>query len=113
MTVTAETTGVLADIKAERARQVALWGVHDWLDGTGTPEQMIALARARIAYAEVFPPGGDWSMGTWWAILTEEYAEVGVETDPDRLYAELVQLAASAGQWAEAIKRRTIAAGFQ
>lgn len=37
---------------------------------------------------------------TWWDVLREEFYEVGVEDDPERLRAELVQVAAMAFRWA-------------
>lgn len=42
----------------------------------------------------------------WRHILDEEVAEALAETDPERLRAELVQVAAVAVQWIEALDRR-------
>lgn len=49
--------------------------------------------------------GGDGTV-TWWHILREEVFEAAAEEDPDKLRAELVQVAAVALKWAEAIDRR-------
>ena len=49
--------------------------------------------------------GGDGSV-TFEHILTEEWAEAMAESDPDALRAELVQVAAVAVQWIEAIDIR-------
>lgn len=43
---------------------------------------------------------------TWDGILLEEVYEALAEADPGRLYDELIQVAAVAEQWAEAILRR-------
>jgi hypothetical protein len=43
---------------------------------------------------------------TWRHILTEEVYEAFAESDPTKLRAELVQVAAVAVQWIQAIDRR-------
>jgi hypothetical protein len=43
---------------------------------------------------------------TWRDILHEEVCEAFAETDPEALRAELVQVAAVAVKWVEAIDRR-------
>jgi hypothetical protein len=45
---------------------------------------------------------------TWRDILLEEVAEAFAEDDPGRLRAELIQVAAVATQWVEAIDRRGV-----
>ena len=52
----------------------------------------------------------DTGRGTWVSILLEEVFEACAEDDPARLRAELVQVAAVALQWADAIDRRTMGA---
>lgn len=49
--------------------------------------------------------GGDGTV-TWWHILREEVLEAAAESDPEALRAELIQVAAVAMKWAEAIDRR-------
>lgn len=97
---------VCADVIRERVRQVAKWGndsANDHPDGTGREHD-----RLRAAEAQAFT---DWlaqvpGRVTWRAILAEEVAEAFAETDPEKLRAELVQVAAVAVKWVEAIDRR-------
>lgn len=98
------------ELLAERRRQDQKWGpVQQYLDrpdGTGgTTEENDSqgcLADARERY-RVADEAGEL---TWAHILDEEHAEVIAEADPDKLVAELVQLAAVALKHAEAIRLR-------
>jgi hypothetical protein len=95
---------VLSDIEDERARQDAKWGEQNHPDGTG----MFPRADRRAAddarrECQMLAAGG---MCTWRAILAEEVAEAFAETDPDKLRAELVQVATVAVQWVETLDRR-------
>ncbi len=93
----------LAAVAAERARQDAKWGaVRDHDDGTGSAFAPAEVA-ARIACNEAFRNGTE----TWRHILTEEFYEALAESDPERLRAELIQVASVACCWAQAIARRT------
>lgn len=98
---TRATLDVLSDVFAERVKQHHRWGANDWPDGTGGAGAADDLASARLAYDQAFRSGG-----AWLAILAEEFAEVAAETSRDELRAELVQVAAVAVQWVEAIDRR-------
>ncbi|MGW4030768.1 hypothetical protein ACWEFL_15850 [Streptomyces sp. NPDC004838] len=104
------TARVLADITAERRRQDARWGVQNHPDGTG-PDHLvldtIPVALAAHAARELCQRYTDMGIVTWRDILTEESCEALAETDPARLRAELVQVAAVCAAWAEAIDRRT------
>lgn len=91
------------DIRAERVRQVDKWGIHDWPDGWGYGLARYQAESSRVACDEAFEQG----RGTWRHILNEEVLEVFAETDTARIRAELVQVAAVAVQWIEAIDRRT------
>ncbi|SDS28339.1 hypothetical protein [Microlunatus soli] len=100
-------TDVLADVAAERARQDARWGEQNHPDGTGAdytlsevPELDVRFARTRCDRA--FERGA----GSWEHILYEEFCEAMAEDDPARLRAELLQLAAVAVHWMEAIDAR-------
>jgi hypothetical protein len=86
----------------ERDRQDIQWGQQDHPDGTGDPAlaTYLLLARERIARAV---QDGELN---WMLILNEEFAEACVETDPDKLRIELIQVAAVAVAWVEAIERR-------
>jgi len=102
VTSEARTAKVLAAVGAERVRQRVRWGENDWPDGTGTATDHAALIDARDDYARTFNEGS----GSWRAILAEEVAEAFAESAPESLRAELVQVAAVAVQWIEAIDRR-------
>ncbi|WP_230207646.1 hypothetical protein [Microlunatus sp. Gsoil 973] len=98
---------VLAEIADERARQDARWGEQNHPDGTGAayglnmvPELTAEFAKQRCDAA--FARG----LGTWEHILYEEFCEAMAEDDPDRLRAELVQTAAVAVHWIEALDLR-------
>ena len=60
-------------------------------------EALVELLAAAHRYT-----GGE---GTWADILREEYFEALAETDPARLRVELIQVAAVAVAWVEAIDR--------
>lgn len=100
---------VLSDVAAERARQDEKWGEQNHPDGTGPQVAHGFLGRmaehaehARDACQAAAAVGEC----TWRHILLEEVYEGLAEADPARLRAELVQVAAVAVQWIEAIDRR-------
>jgi len=94
---------VLAEVAAERGRQDATWGEQNHADGTGRDCDKVSADRAREACERSFREG--W--GSWSHILREEVAEAFAESDPVRLREELIQVAAVAAAWVEAIDRRT------
>jgi hypothetical protein len=97
------TLDVLAETLAERGRQDTKFGEQNPPDGTGLSEQdtyWADLARERCQ--EAFRNG----KGTWRDILLEEVAEAFAELDIVKLRVELVQVAAVAVAWVEAIDRR-------
>jgi hypothetical protein len=123
---TDRTAAILYEIARERSRQTAKHGDQAHLpDGTGplrylddlpaaldrydgycaSASNLAAWAKARCKAASQ-NEGGDGSI-TFQHILTEEWAEAIAEDDPAKLRAELVQVAAVAVQWIEAIDRRT------
>lgn len=104
------------DVAAERARQDARWGEQNHLDGTGPGTRPLRavvdadvqptarwLAARSTSLTDTRFRAGD---GTWRDILLEEVFEAFAEDDPESLRAELVQVAAVAQAWAEAIDRR-------
>lgn len=107
---------VLMEIRDERKRQDERWGEQNHPDGTGTnwvdqirpafgwsgPEAAHAANLARLDCQRAARRGEV----TWLRILREELAEAFAESDPARLRAELVQVAAVAAAWVEAIDRR-------
>jgi hypothetical protein len=113
------TASILAEIGQERRRQIERWGEqnHPSLDVLlvhRTPERMAdeyeipTEARAK-AMTEAAMRRGEL---TWGHILVEELAEAveaGVLNGEHAMRAELVQVAAVAVAWIEAIDRRTAA----
>jgi hypothetical protein len=98
---------VLAEIAEERARQDARWGEQNHPDGTGTAYGLSAVPELSAEFAKhrcdaAFARGA----GSWEHILYEEFCEAMAEDDPERLRAELLQTAAVAVHWIEAIDRR-------
>jgi hypothetical protein len=100
-----DTLGVLNEIEEERAQQDAKWGEQNHPDGTGrgkvylptpTYERLLQDARSQ----------NDSDRCTFESILREEFCEAVLESDPAKLRAELVQAAAVAVAWIEAIDRR-------
>jgi hypothetical protein len=95
---------VLGEIAGERARQDAKWGPQSHPDGTGRPGDR--------AWADVMRDQCDHEhrsgLGTWRTILAEEVFEAFAEADLAKLREELVQVAAVAAAWVEAIDRRPV-----
>jgi malonyl CoA-acyl carrier protein transacylase len=93
------TATVLLEVAAERSRQDELHGFPVLADGTSTdwPEWAEALRDAREL--------NDTGRATWASILIEEVAEAMLETDRQKIREELVQVAAVAVKWVEAIDR--------
>ena len=94
-------TGLLTEVAAERASQDARWGEQNHPNGTGTLADKLAATRAR----NVCNRNAELGTVTWAHILREECFEALAESDPSLLRAELVQVAAVATAWAEAIDR--------
>lgn len=98
------TDKVLQEVLAERVRQDEKWGEQNHPDGTGiSPEQQKLADQARAVCQQVFAEG----RGDWAHVLFEEVREALAESSPASLRAELVQVAAVAVAWIEAIDRRT------
>lgn len=94
--------GVLAEVATERARQDEKWGEQNHPNGTGpTMSRLNAADRARKDCDRAAQNG----TVTWRHILTEEMAEAYAESDAETLRAELIQVAAVAVAWVEAIDR--------
>lgn len=107
---------VLGDLAEERRRQVERYGLNrENPDGTG-PETawLLPLAGEPAEVIEkVFRQDyEDWEAETengpvtWVHLIREEVAEAFTETDPDRLRAELLQVAALCVSWIENIDYR-------
>jgi hypothetical protein len=97
--------GALEEV-AERIRQDIKWGEQNHPDGTGDePGSRIRVRQAEHA-REVCQTHATEGTVTWLDILREEVAEAFAETDPANLREELIQVAAVATAWVEAIDRR-------
>lgn len=101
------TDAILDEVYEERARQNAKWGEQNHRDGTGRLGHWDREA-ADMARAHVQQVAGTDHL-TWRLILSEEVAEAYAEKDPIKLRAELIQIAAVATAWVEAIDRRPAA----
>lgn len=110
---------VAADVRAERARQDAKWGEQNHPDGSGRNTRPLAGSYDDYAvdgenYADEIAMwarsecqlAAEDGQATWSRILIEEVFEALAESDPAMLRTELVQVAAVAQQWVEAIDRR-------
>jgi 8-oxo-dGTP pyrophosphatase MutT (NUDIX family) len=93
---------VLDDLIRERAAQDLLWGRQEFPDGTGDPQAAAEAERAKQRVAD------GWQAGTlsWREILTEEFWEAMAESSPSELRTELLQTAAVAIKWVQALDRR-------
>ena len=99
---------ILGHVVHERSRQDDRWGDCSApgrvrvKDGTGGQEMEVLRDSFRTVVDDAAKQGSD----TWAMILAEEVAEVMAETDPKRIRAELVQVAAVSVLWIEMIDRR-------
>ena len=94
---------ILPEIAAERARQDAKWGEQNHPDGTGNAGDA-HVARLAKSWCDNAAKRGAL---TYRHILDEEVQEAFAESDPAKLRAELVQVAAVAVAWIECIDRRS------
>lgn len=110
-----ETEDVLIEVANERVRQDEKWGEQNHPNGTGknwvdeivpafgwndTPSDHAANLAKRATDRAALK-----KKLTWMDILREEVAEAFAETDSENLRMELIQVAAVAIQWVEAIDR--------
>ncbi|MFJ3037755.1 hypothetical protein [Streptomyces tendae] len=91
------------DVDAERQAQLAKFGDQHHPDGTGTIAHIDQADRVRAKVDQAAAEGTQ----TWGNILAEEVAEVFAESGPDRLRAELVQVAAVCAAWIADLDSRT------
>jgi len=93
----------LDEVFYERGAQDARWGEQNHPDGTGLPTDKASANFARL----ITDTNAKEGRLTFRDILHEEVAEAFAETEPNKLRAELIQVAAVAVAWVEAIDRRT------
>lgn len=94
-------------VDAERQRQLAKWGDQQHPNGTGQYTEQIDADVARMVCQHAAEGG----YLDWLHILREEVAEAFAETDPAKLRAELVQVAAVCAAWVSDLDRRDTEAG--
>lgn len=90
---------ILGEVAAERRRQEAKFPNQVLPNGTGGPAMRMYAELARATCDQEAVNG----TLTWWDVLHEEWAEAGAEDDHAALRAELIQVAAVAIRWVEAI----------
>lgn len=93
---------ILDLVADEIARQVDLWGEQNHPDGTG----LSGDTRRSANFKALMKVLASSDQMTWRDILYEEMLEVCDATDPQELKTELIQVAAVAVSWVEAIDRR-------
>ena len=93
---------VLEEVSYERGRQDAKWGEQNHPNGTGGRGRVASANAARHATQSSAERGEL----TWIDVLAEEVAEAFAESGQAALRAELIQVAAVAVAWVEAIDRR-------
>lgn len=119
------TEAVLGDVRDERVRQDERWGEQHHPDYD--PHDISSVVRGEYAFraerwkainAQRADPGCEVkhrrptaSCTAWDGILLEEVFEALAEEDSAKLRAELVQVAAVACAWVEAIDRRETSSG--
>jgi hypothetical protein len=111
-TILPRSARVLEEVSHERARQDAKWGEQNHPNGTRDDRRLLRdtdlptwgtlCYRARNLTDQAAKAGSL----EYLDILLEEVAEACSEEDPARLRAELIQVAAVAVAWVEAIDRR-------
>jgi hypothetical protein len=92
---------VLIQVAAERMRQDARWGEQNHPDGTN-----LNNAEWRDHSRDLTEVAAKQGRVTWAHILQEEFVETLAEVEPGRIRAELIQTAAVAVAWIQAIDRR-------
>ncbi|OKJ06812.1 hypothetical protein [Kitasatospora sp. CB01950] len=89
-------------IDAERTRQLAKFGDQHHPDGTGLP----IYAHSAVRYREQADRNAESGVLAWRDVLLEEVYEALAESDPAKLRAELVQVAAVCAAWIHDLDRR-------
>lgn len=97
---------VLADVRAERMRQITKFGEQHRKDGADPMTYGPIAARSRENFQNAEANGG----ATWHRALNGPFFESVSETDPAALRASLVELAAVACAWIEDLDSRVAGA---
>ena len=96
-----QTQLVIVEVYEERKQQDKKWGQQNHHDGTGRLGDAEKAFDARLRCQQNIPDNDNWR-----DILDEEVREAFAETQPEHLRQELIQVAAVAVAWSEAIDRR-------
>ncbi|MDY0891848.1 hypothetical protein [Frigoribacterium sp. CFBP9030] len=99
----ADAEEIAVEVLRERDRQDSKWGEQNHPDGTGGDR---AIRQAEWAKQRTDLRAEEGTV-TWLVILREEVLEAFAESDPTKLRDELIQVAAVAQQWVQAIDRRS------
>ena len=108
---------IFNEIFNERSKQEAKWGEQNHPNGTGTQdcENLISFVGLSTSYGYVrqsdcakslCDSATDAGFVTWAHILLEEMIEAFDEKDDDQIRKELIQVAAVAHAWIQAIDRK-------
>jgi hypothetical protein len=98
------TLAVTGEIRVERDRQNTKWGEQNHPMGTGIGPYWAERAEVEKQVNDYRVERGTL---TWLDILAEEVYEAFAESDLYKLRTELIQVAAVAVAWVEALDRRT------
>jgi len=93
---------IVSEVAEEMSRQFKLWGIQNHPNGTGHLEFKEVLDEVR----DVIKEAEKKKELTWNLILLEEVSEALAEEDPEKLRTELIQVAAVASSWVQAIDRK-------
>lgn len=103
---------VLNEVREERTRQDAKWGEQNHTDYTATPSRMYdhtaGMTQGEV-YKRITDAKAKAGILSFFDILTEEVYEAhdeALKSNADELRTELIQVAAVAVSWIEAIDRR-------
>ncbi|MFI7678533.1 hypothetical protein [Actinophytocola sp. NPDC049390] len=106
----ARSKAVLSEVWHERIRQDERWGEQNHPDLDPRLPRHVPL-RDFAAFARHWKAANEYAVSqgaeSWDGILLEEVYEALSEEDPAKLRAELIQVAAVAVAWVEAIDRRS------
>jgi hypothetical protein len=109
----AKSRGVTVQVEAERERQHQKWGEQNHPNGTGPHQRTVVHSMGSVSFERLeaqFKAMCDararHGVLTWIDVLLEEVFEAAAEADPAKLKAELVQVAAVAVAWIEALERK-------
>lgn len=94
---------ILMEVLEERRRQRAKWGEQNYPDGTNAD-----WIKTRDMAQSATDAATSCGALTWLHVLYEEVCEAFAEDQPEALRSELIQVAAVAISWIEALDRREV-----